>query len=99
MYPMVNWKVTSLQGKMGLYIKRCRVRDAGASATSGLKIIDESCYAKVVKAKPTGNSASSKFVSQQSSFEYMSFSYNTAGINRQILTCEVEFCIIENNTP
>ena len=95
LYPKINWKVTTLVGKVGFYIKSCDVEDVSVGAASAIHIISKSCYAKVVTAKPAGN----KFVDRDAMFEYTSFSYNTKVADSQRLVCEVEFCLLTDNGP
>lgn len=95
LYPKINWKVSSLIGKVGFYIQSCRVEDVNVGAASGVTIISKSCYARVVNAKSSGN----KFVDREAKFEYASFAYNTKVADTQRLICEVEFCIVTENSP
>lgn len=92
MYAMVKWEVTTLTNKVGFYVKTCTVEDIAPSASTGIKIVNEACYAKVVSAKLT----SDKFVWEESMMTYNSFSYDTSFENTQRLVCEIEFCVMDD---
>lgn len=98
LYPMIVWRVTSLEGKIGLYIKQCNVQDVGKDH-AGIPIISNSCYAGVVRAEPLGDARSkvtNKFVWHKSQFTYKSFAYSTSSSGKQKLVCAVEFCLYKN---
>jgi len=90
MYARVTWAVTTLKNQVGFYIRKCTVEDV-SNGNVGINIVDKSCYAKVVSAKPFGAKFAISDVT--ASLEYKSFSYDTAASDSQILKCEIEFCV------
>ena len=98
LFAMVEWEVTSLTSKVGFYIKQCRVEDTLVEG-DGVPIVSQSCYAKAVGAKPLKGTLANKFVTRQSQFSYNAFSFNPTAASSQKLTCEVEFCVINQAYP
>ena len=88
-YPMVKWEVTTLSGKVGFYVNKCEVINISQN-TQKIAIVDDSCYATVVQAKYNDE----KFGETEAKFEYTSFSFDTAAVDKQMLSCSIEFCTI-----
>ena len=88
---MVSWEVTTTA--IGFFIQSCDVIDASNSATK-IKIIDGSCYARVVSAASYPD-RSGIFNHQFAKFSYQSFSFNTNAADRQKLSCAIQFCTMQ----
>ena len=71
------WSTTSLRDKLNFYIQSCDVVsiDCDDEELASVRIIDESCYAQVVKAAPLGQAVQNQIVKHKSQFNYRSFSF------------------------
>ena len=96
LYVQAYWSTTALLGKMRFYLKNCDLEDSTISY--GVRIVSGSCYAGLIGAQPVGNALVNKIVDERSRFKYKSFSFKKGGQSQQVLTCDIEFCLVDGES-
>ena len=95
-YVQAKWTLTSLNGKIQFYVKKCEV--TSEYSETAVAIISQACFAQVVQAEPIGAAVANKLVIEKSQFKYDSFSFVPDGVDEQALSCDIQFCIVEDAT-
>merc|ERR1712176_18878 len=94
-YIKVSWTVgtSPLSQKINWYVDDCTVSDA-ADANKKVDVIENQCFASVISAI---NTSTNMLSSSDFKFTFKSFSFNMGGNGSQKLTCNINFCLIDNN--
>lgn len=93
LYAQVTWDVSTT--KLGFYVRSCdvyNVSDPFDVSDPKIRIIEDSCYAGVVDATILPNRANGLFVYNDAQFSYKSFSFDTGVIDKQKISCNIQFC-------
>ena len=98
LFAQVEWDVKTLP-QIRFFIDDCNVSDVD-DMDKALKIVDSTCFSQVVSSQPLGAASNTekgaKAVTQNSQFQYQSFSFDTKTSNKQKLECGVKLCLVEN---
>merc|ERR1719394_433786 len=91
----IDWSIhgNPIAEKLNWYVKNCFVKDIGEDRKEtgkNVPIIKNQCYTQILSAKPISDS---KVVTELFRFEYRSFSFHKHAKGRQMLACDVAFCL------
>merc|ERR1712003_170702 len=91
----IEWTVKSLQDKVRMYIKDCRIEDELHTEENGnsISVVKNSCFSSAFNAKLYGD----KIAASEVLFSYRSFSYDISYSNKQSILCRMQFCLTEND--
>lgn len=99
LYPQISWSVKSLVTKVFFFINTCRIRDVDEHR-KWFEVIHETCFSETVQARPLGaafdDAERSKRVTENSQFQYISFSFNYKSKSQQEMICDVRFCLFND---
>jgi len=94
-YIKVSWTVgtSPLAQKVNWYVDDCAVSDV-ADASKKVDVIENQCFASVINAI---NTSPNMLSTSDFKFTFKSFSFNSAGNGSQKITCNINFCLKDNN--